>query len=173
MLARRHSPTPGDDAAAAESVAAPPTWEPPSTGERVRQVVNILNLSTALGLFVALVGGAELSQGPRRTLLATGYRYRFPIASAFTVGDVIITKMTLERLSGRERLLRHESRHSMQYACWLGPLMLIAYGLAAGWSWARTGDPASRNHFERRAGLDDGGYTERPLRSRARRAPPP
>jgi hypothetical protein len=39
--------------------------------------------------------------------------------------------------------------------------------LAAAWSWVRTGDPASRNLFERAAGLADGGYRERPLRRRA------
>lgn len=171
-MSRRRPPVPVARTTTAESAAVHAAWERPTTGERIRQIVNVLNLSTALGLFVALVGGAELSPGPCRTLLATGYRYRFPVASAFTVGDVIITKMTLERLSGRELLLRHESRHCVQYACWVGPLMLVAYGLAAAWSWARTGDPASRNHFERRAGLADGGYTERPVRSRGRRPPP-
>ncbi|HSF26445.1 MAG TPA: hypothetical protein VLC50_02900 [Actinomycetes bacterium] len=36
--------------------------------------------------------------------------------------------------------------------------MVAAYLLAAGWSWLRCGDPASYNHFERLAGLADGGY---------------
>jgi hypothetical protein len=31
-------------------------------------------------------------------------------------------------------------------------------------SWALTGDFGSRNVFERRAGLADGGYTDKPLR---------
>jgi hypothetical protein len=43
--------------------------------------------------------------------------------------------------------------------------MPLVYGVAAGWSWLRTGDVASRNVFERRAGLVDGGYREQPLRA--------
>jgi hypothetical protein len=31
-------------------------------------------------------------------------------------------------------------------------------------SWALTGDFGARNVFERRAGLTDGGYTDKPLR---------
>jgi len=139
---------------------------PPTRPERLRQVVNLLNQSTALGLVIAIAGRASLSPGPRGTLLATGFRIRFPRASAFTVGDVIITKKSLAQLGERPRLLRHETRHASQYACCLGPVMLPAYGLAAAWSWLRTGDPASRNIFERRAGLLDGGYVERPLRAR-------
>jgi hypothetical protein len=42
--------------------------------------------------------------------------------------------------------------------------MPVAYVAAASWSWLRTGDFASRNAFERRAGLADGGYRERPVR---------
>jgi hypothetical protein len=42
--------------------------------------------------------------------------------------------------------------------------MPVLYLAAAGWSWLRTGDFASRNVFERRAGLADGGYRERPVR---------
>lgn len=139
-------------------------YAPPTGAERVRRVVNVLNLSTPCGLFVALVGGATLAPGPRGTVLATGYRWRIPPASAFTLGDVVVSRLPLDRLTDRPRLLRHETRHASQYACCLGLPMLPAYGLAAGWSWLRTGDPASRNVFERRAGLADGGYTERPPR---------
>jgi hypothetical protein len=42
--------------------------------------------------------------------------------------------------------------------------MLPLYFLAAGMSWLLTGDFGSQNIFERRAGLAEGGYTERPLR---------
>lgn len=152
------------------SLRRPPaglTYDPVTTAERCRQVVNVVNLSTACGLFVALVGGADVTVGPHGTLLATDYRFRVPTASAFTIGDVIISKKALAQLADRPRLLRHESRHAGQYAWCLGLPMLPAYGLAAGWSWLRTGDPASRNVFERRAGLEDGGYVERPLRRRA------
>ena len=38
------------------------------------------------------------------------------------------------------------------------------YLLAAGVSWALSGDFGARNVFERQAGLADGGYTDKPLR---------
>jgi hypothetical protein len=42
--------------------------------------------------------------------------------------------------------------------------MVPLYLLAAAASWALTGDFGARNVFERRAGLADGGYTDKPLR---------
>ena len=57
-------------------------------------------------------------------------------------------------------LLGHEERHCTQYAWCLGLPFLPLYFLAAGWSLARTGNPGTRNFFERRAGLRAGGYPE-------------
>ncbi|MFP5316410.1 MAG: hypothetical protein ACLGHS_13675, partial [Actinomycetes bacterium] len=56
-----------------------------------------------------------------------------------------------------------------QYALCLGLPFLPAYFFFAGISWLLTGDPASRNPFERSAGLKDGGYVERPVRPALRR----
>ncbi len=42
--------------------------------------------------------------------------------------------------------------------------MLPLYGIAAGVSWVLTGDSGARNVFEQRAGLADGGYSEKDLR---------
>ena len=79
-----------------------------------------------------------------------------------------------EILQRRPRLLVHEERHSTQYAYCLGVAMVLLYVLASAWSLLRTGDPASRNIFERLAGLADGGYTEhRYGRSSAGSAPAP
>jgi len=64
----------------------------------------------------------------------------------------------------RPALVRHEMRHTVQYAWCLGVVMLPLYGVASCWSLVLTGDPASRNVFERRAGLEDGSYVERPIR---------
>ncbi|HEY5134348.1 MAG TPA: hypothetical protein VIJ41_01040 [Candidatus Nanopelagicales bacterium] len=133
-----------------------------SSAYRVRQVVNVLNLSTLLGLLVAKASGAALSRGADGIVLATGAHGSFPRASAFTVGNVVI----LRTPSPSAELLRHESRHATQWACCV-VLFLPLYWLAALWSYARTGDHYSRNTFERRAGLTDGGYHEhapRPLR---------
>lgn len=135
----------------------------------VRLVINVINLSTALGLALALAGRARLTIGPEGLLLGYSYRIPVPPAPAFTLGNVVLFKRGREYLERRPRLLVHESRHATQYAFCFGPVMLVLYAIAAGWSWARTGDPASRNVFEIRAGLVDGGYQERPLRPVFRR----
>ncbi|MGI3782981.1 MAG: hypothetical protein ACRYG2_19645 [Janthinobacterium lividum] len=138
---------------------------PPTRSERARQVANLLNLSTPLGLAVARVGGARRRPGPYGLVLAEGYRFRFPVAGAFTVGDVVITAHTFGALRRRcPDLLAHEERHSRQYAAALGLPYLALYTLAMGWSVVRTGDRSSANVFERHAGLTAGGYVERPVR---------
>ena len=129
---------------------------------RVRQVVNVVNLSTLLGLAIAAASRASLARGNDGLVLATGARGSFPKASAFTVGNVVIVRTP----TPSAELLRHEARHATQWACCV-VLFLPLYWLAALWSYARTGDHYSRNTFERRAGLTDGGYHEhapRPLR---------
>jgi hypothetical protein len=127
---------------------------------RVRQVVNIVNLSTPLGLLLALAGRARLCRGPDGLLLARRFRLGVP-APAFTLGNVVLIRVDDAALARRPGLLRHEARHATQYACCIGPVMLPLYGLAAVWSWLRCRDPASYNVFEVRAGLEDGGYPDR------------
>jgi hypothetical protein len=129
---------------------------------RTRQVVNLVNLSTPLGLLVALAGRARLRRGPDGLLLARGVRLGAIVAApAFTVGNVVLVRLDDEGLARRPRLLAHESRHATQYAWCLGPLLLPFYAVAAGWSWLRCRDFASYNPFERHAGLADGGYRDR------------
>ena len=140
---------------------------------RVRAVANAVNGSTLLGLVLALAGGARPARGPRGLVLATGWSLGVPRAAAFTVGDVVISPHGRAWWSSRDRLLRHEERHSWQYALCLGLPMLPLYGLAAGWSLLRGGDPVVHNPFETRAGLEDGGYplvSRRELRRRRRTA---
>ena len=128
----------------------------------MRLAVNVVNGSTPAGVLVALAGRARLAGGPDGLLAATGYRLRVPPAPAFCLGNVIVT-----RLDGLPpRLLRHEGRHATQFACCGGLVMVPLYLAAAAASWALTGDFGSRNVFERRAGLADGGYADRPLRPR-------
>lgn len=133
---------------------------------RVRTAVNAANGSTLLGLGVAALGRADVGRGPRGLLLATGYRLPFPVAGAFTVGDVVITRHDPGWWARRQRMLVHEERHSWQWAVTCGLPMLPAYAVAAVWSYARGGDWATYNVFETRAGLADGGY---PLVSRRQR----
>ena len=147
---------------------------------RARLAVNLLNGSTAAGILVAAAGRARLCRARDGLLIGTRYRLPVPVAPAFTVGNVVITRMDAAALAAAGPLLRHEARHATQYACCGGLPMIPAYLLAAAWSWALTGDFGTRNVFECRAGLADGGYSQRPVRPalarwQARRAavPPP
>jgi hypothetical protein len=133
-------------------------------GTRLRAVLNWLNLSTPLGLAVARLGGAAVVRHDRGTYLAPGYRPGFPVAGAFTIGNVIVSGHDLAWLQARPALLRHEDRHCTQYAFCVGTPLLPLYVVAAGVSFALAGDHASYNPFERLAGLADGGYPRRPLR---------
>jgi hypothetical protein len=132
-------------------------------------MVNVINLSTPIGLLLARVSRARLAKGPNGLLIGFGYGLALPRNSAFTVGNVVLLRGDESVLHRRPTLLAHEARHASQYAVCIGPVMWPLYFLAAGWSWVCTGDPASRNIFERRAGLADGGYQERPLRRVFRR----
>jgi hypothetical protein len=131
---------------------------------RIRQLVNAANLSTPIGLGVARAGRANITRGPRGLLFASGYRRSFPTGWAFTIGNVVVTRAGLEELRRYPRVLAHEERHAWQYALLGGPLYWPLYGVAMAWSMLRTGDRASRNVFERSAGLSDGGYLDRPIR---------
>ena len=135
----------------------------PDLWQLIKLIGNFLNLSTVAGFLVGLIGRAQFSRGPRGLFLATGYKLGFPIANAFTIGNMVLTKNDHDYFDTRPVLLKHEERHSWQYFCLLGLLMLPLYLLCVVWSWLRTGDPASRNLFERLAGLKDGYYTERPI----------
>ena len=141
-----------------------------SAAHRLRQVINVINLSTPIGLLIARAAHTRLVSGPDGLLVAFGYGWVLPRHTAFTVGNVVLLRGDESVLAQRPTLLAHEARHASQYAVCIGPLMWPLYGLAAGWSWVCTGDAASRNIFERRAGLADGGYRERPLRRVFRRS---
>jgi hypothetical protein len=107
-----------------------------------------------------------VKRGPDRLFVGTGYRLPVPPAPAFCLGNVIITR----RDGLTAELFRHEARHATQYACCGGVLMVPLYLVAAAASWVLTGDTGAKNVFERRAGLADGGYTDKPLRPLVLRA---
>lgn len=138
--------------------------------ERLRQLANVLNASTTLGLLLARLAGTETVGGPRGLVIATGYRWRLPFAQAFTVGNVVIFRAGAEEALANPVLLGHEERHSSQYAC-LGLPFLPLYFIAAGWSRLRTGNPGSANVFERLAGLEAGGYAETGKRGTGKASP--
>jgi len=128
--------------------------------------LNAVNLTTATGLLAARVAGCPITSRDGYWE-ATGYRWRFPDAGAFTIGCVVISRQPVPAA-----VWEHETSHMRQYAL-LGALFWPAYGLAAGYSLLRTGDWWSRNVFERRAGLAAGGYAQNPVRRlrRARKRP--
>jgi hypothetical protein len=128
----------------------------------VRLAVNLANGSTLAGLGLGLAGRARLTSAPDGLLVATGYRLPLPAVPAFTMGSVILTRR--DSLPSDTALFRHEARHSTQYACCGGLLMLPLYFAAAGVSWVLCGDVGAWNAFERRAGLVDGGYADVPPR---------
>lgn len=134
----------------------------------VKAVANLVNGSTPVGLGVAALGGARVSAGERGLLLASGYRFGFPRARAFTIGNVMCTQYAAGWLEERPVLLAHEERHTWQYVVCLGLPMLPLYLLACGYSYLRGGDIAVHNPFERLAGLEDGGYPSLSARARAR-----
>jgi hypothetical protein len=82
--------------------------------QRVKLVGNLVNLSTAAGALAGVIGRAEFSRGPRGLLYATGYRLGFPIATAFTIGNIVLTKNDRAYLDRRPTLVKHEERHSWQ-----------------------------------------------------------
>ena len=137
---------------------------PLSRMQSLRRAVNLANGTTAAGLLTARLGRVPVRSGPGGLLLAEGWSLPLPRAAAFTLGNVILYR---SRVSGAfavepaSALLRHEARHSSQYAV-LGLAFLPLYFAAAGLSKLRTGDPASSNIFEILAGLADGGYPPPP-----------
>ena len=138
-----------------------PDWNPPPWAIRLRRIVNMVNLSTPLGLLLARTGHARLEPGPHGTIVARGYRSGFPAprASAVTVGDVVLLRLDDPVAAGLPYLLDHEARHTFQWAWFVGPFgFLPAYLLASAWSWVRVRDFALGNPFERGAGLVAGGY---------------
>lgn len=129
-----------------------------TSGQRLRQVANLLNGSTLLGLLLAAAARTRVRNGPRGLLVATGYRWRLPFARALTLGNVVLFRAGPAEALADQPLLGHEERHSTQYAWCLGLPFLPLYFLAAGWSLWRTGNAGTGNVFERHAGLQAGGY---------------
>jgi hypothetical protein len=136
-------------------------------GPRVRRAVNLANGSTLAGLGVAAIGGATVARTVDGLFTGTGYRLPVPPAPAFCLGNVIVTRGDV--MDPGSRLFCHEARHATQFAWCGGVVMIPLYLVAAGVSWALTGDFGARNVFERLAGLADGGYAGKPLRPTIRR----
>lgn len=135
----------------------------------LRRVANVLNLSTPLGLLLAVASRSTFSRGPHGVLVARGRPLPFlaPRAMAVTVGDVVLLRASDAAMARHPHLLDHEARHSAQWALWIGPVGFVpAYVAGVLWSWWHSGDGALRNPFEVRAGLLEGGYVRAGSRGR-------
>lgn len=131
----------------------------------LRSAGNLINLTTPLGMVIACLGRASVRRVDRGLFLAEHYRLPFPVAGAFTVGNVIVTGGEFEALERRHpRLLQHEEAHTWQYLFCGGIPYWLCYSACLAWSVLRTGDRAAANFFEVRAGLLEGGYTHRATR---------
>ena len=105
---------------------------PTATRHLVRAVGNAVNLSSVLGLGLALAGRAQLSRGPQALLLAEHYRLPLPKAGAFTIGNVVLVpKRTLAELEQlHPGTAGHEAAHAWQYFGFLGLPFLLLH-----WKW--------------------------------------
>ena len=131
-----------------------------------RNLANVANLSTPLGLALAALGGGRLRRVGGQ-IVAEDVTLPVVTAGAMTVGSVVLVfDQPLEELERRfPQVLTHEEQHSWQWAYCLGLPFLPLYFAAMGWSQLRCGDRASANAFEIQAGLQSGGYESRPKRS--------
>ena len=59
---------------------------------RVRVAANLVNGSTAAGVLVATAGRARLRPAGDGLLVAAGYRLPVPVAPAFCLGNVLVTR---------------------------------------------------------------------------------
>ena len=129
----------------------------------LRNLANVANLSTPLGLAVAVAGRARLR---RRGHLIVADRARLPIrnAGAVTIGSVVLVphRAVEEVEASTPTLMEHEDGHAWQYANCLGLPYIPLYGAATLRSMIRTADRASANHFEVQADLLKGGYRRHP-----------
>ena len=70
-------------------------------GHRLRLAVNLLNGSTLAGILVATAGGARVRPAGEGLLAGSGYRLPLPAASAFCLGNVLVTRLGHAEFTGR------------------------------------------------------------------------
>lgn len=111
---------------------------------------------TGIGLIYAQASGAHVCWSRSADYYVAVHADNIAGARAMTVGDIVLTpgfKITREQLT---TLAGHEARHRPQWAVATvigGPLAFpVAYAIDDFFF------PGSRNHFERQAGLESGGY---------------
>jgi len=113
---------------------------------------------TGIGILYAQADGAQVCWSRSANNYVAVNADNIAGASALTIGDVVLTPGFNIPQENRAKLVAHEARHRVQWAIGTviaGPLAFpIAYAVDEFFF------PGSRNHFERWAGLDTGGYSK-------------
>ena len=141
----------------------------------LRHTINSASGITLLGLILGtLTRGRPHWHREHGILIFHNCHLRWPLAAAITLGDTVLVLSPPVRWATvadiPPQLLAHEARHASQFALLLGFPYLPIYWLACVYSWVITGDHWSRNPFEVRAGLPDGGYVPNMSRRTQNRA---
>jgi hypothetical protein len=133
---------------------------------RKRHILNNLNLSTFLGLLISKIIGGTTIQLDNLIYINYGRKGKYKKAWAITIGDVVLAKQDRnckECKSGTphdlaDRILRHELKHSEQFAKFGGIIFLALYLFASIKSFIIYRNIWQGNIYEIQAGLEDGGY---------------
>lgn len=131
-----------------------------------RHRLNRLNLSTPLGLLIAKIIGGTTIHYKNKIYINYGRKGKYIKANAITIGDVILAKKAKGcKLceSGNPHdlsnaILRHELKHSEQFAKFGGIIFLALYLFASIKSYIIYKNVWQGNIYEIQAGLEDGGY---------------
>ena len=133
---------------------------------RKRHILNNINLSTFLGLLISKIIGGKTVKLNNGMYMNYGRKGKYSKSWAITIGDVILTKQDknckfcklgkLHELS--TATLRHELKHSEQFAKFGGVIFLALYLLESIKSFIIYRNYWQGNIFEIQAGLKDGGY---------------
>ena len=133
---------------------------------RKRHILNKINSSTYLGLFIAKIFGGQIVQLENGIYMNYGRKGKYKKAEVITVGDVFLVKFDRDCIHCQQKdiyllsdnLLRHELKHSEQYAKFGGIIFLALYLFASIKSFIVYRNIWQGNIFEIQAGLEDGNY---------------
>ena len=131
-----------------------------------RHLINKLNLSTFLGLFLAKIFGGTTIQKENGIYLNYGRTGKYQKATIIAIGDVLLVKRDTHCKMCQQgnpydlsdSLLRHELKHSEQYAKFGGIFFILLYSIACLKSYIIYRNMWEGNIFEIQANLQDGGY---------------
>ena len=131
-----------------------------------RHKLNNINLSTFLGLLISKIIGGTTIQLDNKLYMNYGRKGKYKKAEVITIGDVLLVKFDKNCIHCKQKdlyklspnLLRHELKHSEQFAKFGGIVFLALYLLASIKSFIIYRNHWQGNIYEIQAGLEDGNY---------------